>query len=287
MLYSPWLFLPLTMLKLFRHTLEKFSTVNNGQLTAALSFHVFFAVAPLLFMAVAIFGMIVDVADLQHYVMEAVQQYTSGPIVTFMQDLLAVVTNRNVNLFALVIGTVTMLLGLMGVTGSIMEMFEAVWKHENNEESLISQVKRSGIAALALATVGATFVGTMMLRGVLELVWKFAAGYIPLVNLLAVYTNDFLIWGVLFITLALLFKYAPSKNIRWKYVWVPAGVTAFLLYILKTGFELYIAYAGLANAYGAASSLFLVLIWMQMASTVLLFGICMCQAMRRRHYTRR
>ena len=84
--------------------------------------------------------------------------------------------------------------------------------------------------------------------------------------------------GVVAALFAVLFKYLPDAEIRWKDVWVGALVTAVLFTIGKSLIGLYLAHAEPGSAFGAAGSLALILIWVYYSSLIVLVGAEFTQA---------
>ena len=71
---------------------------------------------------------------------------------------------------------------------------------------------------------------------------------------------------------AAMFKVMPDAEIEWRDVWVGALATAFLFVLGKFALGYYLGNGNPGSAYGAAGSLALVLIWIQYASLIVLFG---------------
>jgi membrane protein len=71
---------------------------------------------------------------------------------------------------------------------------------------------------------------------------------------------------------AMMFKILPDAFIAWRHVGMGALVTAVLFTIGKAGIGLYLGKTGLASAYGAASSLAVILLWVYYSSLILFFG---------------
>ena len=106
-----------------------------------------------------------------------------------------------------------------------------------------------------LSAVGATF--AQVLPGG-ELVWQ---GLNALFSL-AVITGLF----------ALIFKYVPDAEVRWRDVWLGAAVTAALFTIGKLLLGLYLGKAAIGSSYGAAGSLIALVVWVYYAAQIFLLG---------------
>jgi len=87
---------------------------------------------------------------------------------------------------------------------------------------------------------------------------------------LAVYLIfDFAVVVLLF---AMIFKFLPDVKIQWRDVWVGAVITAILFGIGKWLLGFYLGSGAAGSAYGAASSLITLLLWVYYSSQILLFG---------------
>jgi membrane protein len=84
----------------------------------------------------------------------------------------------------------------------------------------------------------------------------------------------FLVFDLLVIILlfALIFRYLPDAKVAWRDVWVGATLTAVLFVFGKFVLALYLGSGAAGSAYGAASSLITLLLWIYYAAQILLFG---------------
>jgi membrane protein len=71
---------------------------------------------------------------------------------------------------------------------------------------------------------------------------------------------------------AMIFRYLPDAKIAWHDVWVGATLTAVLFVIGKFLLGLYLGSGAAGSAYGAASSLITLLLWIYYAAQIVLFG---------------
>src|SRR2546421_58416 len=91
--------------------------------------------------------------------------------------------------------------------------------------------------------------------------------------------------AVVILLFAIIFKFLPDAKIQWHDVWIGAALTAIFFAIGKWALGLYLGSGSAASAYGAASSLITLLLWVYYSSQILLFGaeftqVYACQAGR-------
>lgn len=95
----------------------------------------------------------------------------------------------------------------------------------------------------------------------------------PNIILLVAYLIDFCIsFGAVTVLFAVIFKYLPDANIRWKSVWLGALLTALLFVIGKFLMGIYFGATDPGSTYGAAGSIVLVLIWVSYSCLIFFFG---------------
>jgi membrane protein len=70
----------------------------------------------------------------------------------------------------------------------------------------------------------------------------------------------------------MIFRYLPDVKIGWRDVWLGAALTAVLSSIGKFILGLYLGSGAAGSAYGAASSLITLLLWIFYSAQILLFG---------------
>jgi membrane protein len=94
--------------------------------------------------------------------------------------------------------------------------------------------------------------------------------------------NALVLFGLITVLLALLYKILPDVQLDWRSVWSGALVTAFLFTIGKFLIGLYLAHTSTASAFGAAGSLVVILVWIYYSSQIVLFGAEVTRAMLKR-----
>jgi membrane protein len=79
-------------------------------------------------------------------------------------------------------------------------------------------------------------------------------------------------FAVIVMLFAMIFKFLPDAMIEWRDVWIGAVMTAIFFGIGKWLLGLYLGSGAAGSAYGPASSLITLLLWIYYSSQILLFG---------------
>ncbi len=72
-------------------------------------------------------------------------------------------------------------------------------------------------------------------------------------------------------------------HVAWSDVWLGAALTSFFFTLGKFVIGLYLGKSAVASAYGAASSLVIVVVWVYYSAQILLFGAEFTKVWTRRH----
>ncbi|HSH94929.1 MAG TPA: YihY/virulence factor BrkB family protein [Roseimicrobium sp.] len=179
------------------------------------------------------------------------------------------------SVWATLIGLVTLLVGATGVFVQLQKSLNIIWEvravpsasgiREFIKARLFSFGLILSIAFLLLVSLVITSVLAAMSRWI-ESHWP---GYIMFLFHVADFTLSFVIISVLF---AMMFKYMPDAEVRWRYVWVGGSVTGLLFQVGKLGLGLYFGKAQPGSGYGAAGAVILILLWVSYSSMIFFYG---------------
>ena len=174
---------------------------------------------------------------------------------------------------ATIIGVALAIFGASGVFGQLQDALNTIWGVKAKPSRGIWGFLRNRFLSFAMVA-GVCFL--LLVSLTIEALLKGFSHYIQsalpggMVIALTVYLIfDFAVVVLLF---AMIFKFLPDVEIQWRDVWVGAVLTAILFGIGKWLLGFYLGSGAAGSAYGAASSLITLLLWVYYSSQILLFG---------------
>jgi membrane protein len=175
------------------------------------------------------------------------------------------------------IGVVTLLLGATGVVGQLQDALNTIWRVKPRPGRGIKGIIRSRIVSFAMVLgIGFLLLVSLVVSAGIESLgghlWKEQTAFI--VELL----HFLLSTVVITVLFAMMFKFLPDVELKWRNIWFGAFVTSLLFSLGKTLTGLYIAKSSLASSYGAAGSLVIILTWVYYSSASFLLGAEFTQA---------
>ena len=261
--------------KLLKRTAVKWLNDNAPQLGAALAYYTVFSLAPLVLLLLAIIGVVFrnDPAGAWSKMTEQMSYFLDKSAIQVVQDIARTAAASGKSTLATIIGIALALFGASGVFGQLQDALNAIWGVKAKPERGIWRFLRARFLSFAMVA-GVCFL--LLVSLTIEALLKGFSHYIQarlpggLTIAVAVYLIfDFAVVVALF---GMIFKVLPDVRTRWRDIWMGAIMTALLFVIGKWALGLYLGSGTAASAYGAASSLITLLLWVYYSSQILLFG---------------
>jgi membrane protein len=260
---------------LLKQTFSEWLEDKAPQLGAALAYYTVFSLAPLVLVLLAIVGLIFrnDPGGAWNKITEQMSYFLDKSAVEVVQNIAQKAAQPNKSLLATIIGILLALFGASGVFGQLQDALNTIWGVRAKPRAGIWGFLRSRF--LSFAMVGGVcflLLVSLTLESVLKGFSHYLQGVLPggIVLAMAVYWIFDL--AVVILLFAIIFKFLPDAKIQWRDVWIGAAITAIFFAIGKWALGLYLGSGSAASAYGAASSLITLLLWVYYSSQILLFG---------------
>src|SRR5438552_5748913 len=260
---------------LLKQTFSEWLEDKAPQLGAALAYYTVFSLAPLVLVLLAIVGLIFhnDPGGVWNKITEQMSYFLDKSAVEVVQNIAQKAAQPNKSLLATIIGVLLALFGASGVFGQVQDALNTVWGVKAKPGGGIWAFLRSRF--LSFAMVGGVcflLLVSLTLETLLKGFSHWVQGIFPGGIVLALLVYWIFDLGIVILLFAMIFKYLPDAKIQWRDVWIGAAITAILFAIGKWALGLYLGSGSAASAYGAASSLITLLLWVYYSAQILLFG---------------
>jgi membrane protein len=265
---------PAGMVSLFRKTAEEWIEDKCPQLGAALAYYTIFSLAPMVLVLLAVFGLIYGGSEqARERVTDQLRYFLDPSGVKVFQDIAANASEPKGGILAAAFGIIIALFGASGVFGQLQDALNTIWGVKPKPGGGIWGFLRARF--LSFAMVGGVcflLLVSLTVESVLRGLNTFLENMFPGGHLLALAIFFVFDLTVIILLLAMIFRYLPDVKIGWQDVWLGAALTAVLFAIGKFILGLYLGSGAAGSAYGAASSLITLLLWIFYSAQILLFG---------------
>jgi membrane protein len=265
-----------------KNTFKDFMRDKAPMRAAALSYYTAFALPPLLILITMIAGAVWS----PDQVARALEQQFSGMIgaegASTVRNMVASGERSNGTL-GTVLGFAGLIFGATGALISLQDALNAVWNVKVDPKS--GGIK--GFLLKRLLSLG-------MILGLGFLLVVSLAASAALAALSSMIGNEGVVMqvigtgvslAILSFIFAAIYKYLPDADVTWGDVWIGGVVTAVLLEVGKLALGLYLGAKTPGTAFGAASALAVILVWIYYSAMLVLLGAEFTQqyAARRGH----
>ncbi|NLG49111.1 MAG: YihY/virulence factor BrkB family protein, partial [Chloroflexi bacterium] len=246
-----------------------------------------FSMAPLLVIGVAIAGFVFGEAAAQDQIVSSLEGVIGADAAATIQDLVQNASQTGTGAIATIIGVVTLLLAASGLFAALQGALNTIWDVEPaGGGGILRTVKQRGLAFLMVLGIGLLFLLSLAATTVLTVVRRYFQDILPVPGPIWQIASLLLSLAIFTVSFAAVFKVLPDVKIEWKYLWIGAAFTAVLFVIGEYLISLYLSISSPGSTYGAAGSLFVILLWIYYSAQVFFLGAEFTQVYARRQGAR-
>jgi membrane protein len=259
---------------LFKNTASEWIQDKCPQLGAALAYFTVFSLAPLVVVLLAVFGLIFGGSDqAQQKITEQLQYLIDPSGIKVIHDIAANASKPQTGIIATTIGVVLALFGASGVFGQLQDALNTIWGVKPKPgEGIMGFIRTRFLSFAMVGGMCFLLLASLTVETVLRGISDYLKNVMPGGHILALALFLIFDLAVIVLLFAMIFRYLPDEKIAWRDVWVGATLTAVLFALGKFALGLYLGSGAAGSAYGAASSLITLLLWIYYAAQILLFG---------------
>jgi membrane protein len=258
----------------FVRAFKRFQRDGMTDHAAALTYYSLLSLFPALLVgaaALGVFGQEGLITKAADYLQDAGAPQTTTDAVT--NALESAQKSRGTALTALIVGLATALWGASGAFGAVGRALNVVWRVDEGRglirKKLNDLVATLALIVLMLVTIVLVFLGGGLAADVVDAIglgdwattaWSYARWPLALVAMWLVY--------------AIVYTAAPNVAVR-RYQWITPGmVFGVLIWIVASAaFFLYVSnFSSYSATYGAFAAVVILLVWLWLSNSVLLFG---------------
>ena len=239
---------------------------------ASISFYTVTSIGPVLFIVVAIAGLVFGEDAARGAVSKQLSALMGKETAELVQRVVQSASGKSTGIIATVIGVITLLITASGIFGEMQSALNTIWKAEPHGTT-ISRLVRARAASLGLvAALGFLLLVSLVASALISALADYIDARLPfgaLVLQLVHFVMSFALISVLF---AAIYKVLPDARLSWRDVLIGAVVTALLFNLGKFLIGLYLAHSALASSYGAAGAVIVIMMWVYYSAQIFLLG---------------
>ena len=267
----------MSKLKTFWSLLKKAYTSWNSNdpwaRSAIIAYYTLFSLPSMLIIIVSIAG--------YFFGREAVQGRITGQIAEFIgKDSALIVENMISNAalssnstMAIIFGVFMLVFGATGVFFQLKKAMNNIWNVAEKKETYFRMFMDRVISFGMILILGFLMLLGLIISTMIRMLSDYIESYAPVLTAWGLDLVNSLI-SLIFITILFgsIFKLLPDIKIRWKVTLYGAALTTILFMIGEYLISIYFGRTDPASVYGGASSMVLILLWVNYTCLIMFFG---------------
>lgn len=246
-------------------------------MSAAIAFYAAFSLAPTLVVVIAIAGFAFGTDAVQGRLLTEISGLTGPEGAAVIQTMIANAWRQESHSLATVVSIGVTVIGASATFSQLHDTVNEIWKAPGTVPAATPSTLLHGMKRLIqvrlmsfglVIGIGFLLLILLVIDTAMTVAVEWLWGARSVLHLLQSGT----VLAMLTAIFAVLLRLLPDQRPRWRDVGSGALVAAILFTAGKSLFGFYLARAGTANAFGAAGSLAVVLMWLFYSSAVFLFG---------------
>lgn len=246
---------------------------NVLRLGASVAFYTLFAIAPILLIAIRIAGLAFGPEAVRGEIVGQIDGLVGTEGGRAVQALLEGASKPHEGWLPTLVGTVTFVITACGAFLELQAAFNTIWRVTPAPDGQVREFLLDRLRSFGLVVaLGFLLLVSLAASAAIAALGALLGRWTSAVPIVLQALNIGLSLGLTTGLFALLFKFLPDVELRWRDVLTGAVVTAVLFNVGKELIGLYLGRGATASAYGAAGSVVLLLLWVYYTSQIVLVG---------------
>jgi membrane protein len=260
-----WTFLGLTV--------RSFLDDNAIRMAAALAFYSMFSIVPAFLIALTIAGFLIGATRAENELISRLEYFMMPESAEYVSMLIRVFSAQLKEQSLSVVAVSGAILAGTAVFVELHSSLNTIWSVSNGERNgLILLLRARAISFVCVVGLGVLILIAVIASAMLSAVTAFVQNSPFALPVVIDFAHTIIQFGMVPILLILIYKLIPDTDIEWKDVLVGSIITSFLFVIGKRIFLFFLSSSLLQSVYGAAGSLFILLVWIYYSAQVFYFG---------------
>lgn len=255
------------------------------KLSASLSYYTVFALGPVLLLIISIAGIFYGEAALQGKLFGQIKGLLGNSAAYQLQSILANIQRADKSVTGAIVGFIVLVIGATGVFTEIQSSINYIWSiRAKPEKGWLKLLKNRLLSFSLVVSISFILLVSLVVNATLDVLSERLTNIFPGITFVVFYAlNIAVIFVIISILFAIIFKVLPDGSIAWKDALRGAAFTALLFLLGKFLIGLYIGRSDFGLTYGTAASIMIILAWVYYSAAILYFGAAFTKVYALKH----
>lgn len=242
--------------------------------SASIAFFAAFSLAPTLVIIIAVASIFFGADAVQGRLFGEIANVVGADAAHGLEAIVANAWHADIARSTAIVSGVGVLVGASATFSTLHTALNVIWPAPvaGTRESILAILRVRAISFAFVLGAALLIVALLVLDALVVIVGQWALGTSGPSFLIAALAQRAISLLMMMLAFAVLLKFLPSTRMQWRDAALGALTAALLFECGKRLFAFYLQHAGMANTFGAAGSLAIILMWLYYSAAVFLLG---------------
>jgi membrane protein len=262
-------------------TVREYWKGDKFTLGAALAFYTVFSLAPMLVLMMAVAGLAFGEKAVEGRIGSEIAGYVGKEGAAQVERMIKAVAQTGHGATAALVSTALLVVGATSVFMQLRKSLNAVWEVRLRTSVGILKMLLDRVFAFAMVVcLGFLLILSLVIRAALvgiaaHVEGDFAQGVVPVLRVVEIAAS----FGLTALLFAIIYRFMSDARVRVRDAWAGALFTAVLFDLGKYAIGTYLGHTHVADTFGVAGSVVVLLLWVYYSSQIVFFGAEFTQAL--------
>ncbi len=213
---------------LIKGTFTEFNDDNAIKLSASLSYYTIFALPPLLVLIISLCGIFLGTDAVQGKLFAQINGLVGNDTAIQIQNIIKNVKLTNDNLFAAIVGVITLLIGASGVFGEIQSSINYIWGLKAKPKRGIAKFLKNRLMSFSMiGCIGFLFLVSLTINALMDILNEHLSTQFHQIAINIFYViNIALVFVIITILFCIIFRTLPDGKVSLRDTLIGSSITA-------------------------------------------------------------
>lgn len=257
-----------------RQAVTEFMGDSGMKLSAALSYYTIFSLGPVLIIVISLAGIFFGREAVAGKLYYQINGLVGNQAAIQIQEIIKNIQQSQTGAQGATAGIIILVIGATSIFTEIQDSINYIWSIKAKpKRGLVKLLLNRVLSFSLIISFGFLLMVSLAIHALVDLLYEkltyFLADRFLFIFIGINYILLFLLISLLF---AIIFKVLPDATIRWRDTFVGAAFTALLFIIGRFLIGFYLGNSNIGETFGAAASIIILLVWVYYSSVILYFG---------------
>jgi len=260
--------------ELLKRSAVQYKKDDPVRLASTTAYFTVFGMAPIIIIIMSVTGILIGQEEIQEKLFTELNNLIGQQGTDFLEGIVDNYQDTRRSVTGTIVGFGIFLVSSTSLFIVLQRSLNFIWRiRAKPSKSLLKSLKDRILSLGMVLSLGFILLISLVIDTAISVFKTWLSDHFENLTLILIETGNFVIsFGIFMLIFAMIFKFLPDAKIKWKVTWTGAFITTLLFVAGKTLIGIFISNSNIGAMYGAAGSLFVILLWVFYSSLIFFFG---------------